>query len=166
MIEATRGNLLEADAEALVNTVNCVGVMGKGIALQFKRAFPKNFTEYAKACKGKEIKPGKVMVFETGNMLNQRYIVNFPTKRHWKEKSRMGDIETGLMDLCAQVQRLNIQSIAIPPLGAGLGGLNWHEVRQRIEAAFETMPEVRVLLFEPEGRTAPSGYLGAPKARA
>ncbi len=152
MIEATQGNLLEADTEALVNAVNCVGVMGKGIALQFKQAFPENFAEYARVCKGKEMKPGRVMVFATGSMLNPKYIINFPTKRHWKDRSRMEDIEAGLVDLIAQVQRLNIQSIAIPPLGAGLGGLNWPDVKRRIEGAFAELPEVRVLLFEPKGR--------------
>lgn len=151
MIEPTQGNLLEADAEALVNTVNCVGVMGKGIALQFKQAFPENFTEYAKVCKEKQMKPGRMLVFETGSMLNPKYIINFPTKRHWKGKSKMEDIDSGLVDLIAQVNRLNIQSIAIPPLGAGLGGLNWSEVKQRIEAAFAELPDVRVLLFEPKG---------------
>lgn len=151
MIKTTQGNLLEADAEALVNTVNCVGVMGKGIALQFKQAFPDNFTEYAKVCKEKQMKPGQVLVFKTDSMLNPKYIINFPTKRHWKGKSKMEDIDSGLVDLIAQVKRLDIQSIAIPPLGAGLGGLNWSEVKHRIEAAFAELPDVRVLLFEPKG---------------
>lgn len=151
MIEPTQGNLLEADAEALVNTVNCVGVMGKGIALQFKQAFPENFTHYAKVCKEKQMNPGRMLVFETGSMLNPKYIINFPTKRHWKGKSKMEDIDSGLVDLIAQVKRFHIQSIAIPPLGAGLGGLNWSEVKQRIEAAFAELPDVRVLLFEPKG---------------
>ena len=151
MIEPSQGNLLEADGEALVNTVNCVGVMGKGIALQFKQAFPANFKHYEKVCNDKQMRPGTVLVFETGSMLNPKYIINFPTKRHWKGMSKMEDIESGLADLIAQVKRLNIQSIAIPPLGSGLGGLNWPEVRARIEAAFATLPDVRVLLFEPKG---------------
>ena len=154
MIEATQGNLLEADAEALVNTVNCVGVMGKGIALQFKQAFPDNFTYYAKFCKDKQMKPGRVLVFETGSMLNPKFIINFPTKRHWKGKSRMEDVEDGLVNLISRVRSLHIQSIAIPPLGAGLGGLRWSEVKQRIEAAFAELPHVRVLLFEPDGAPA------------
>ncbi len=151
MIELTQGNLLEADADALVNTVNCVGVMGKGIALQFKQAFPENFTHYAKVCKAKQMHPGHVLVFETGGIVNPKYIINFPTKRHWKGKSKMEDIEAGLQDLAAQIQRLGIRSIAIPPLGAGLGGLNWLDVKQRIEATFAELPDVRVLLFEPKG---------------
>ena len=151
MIEPTQGNLLESDAEALVNAVNCVGVMGKGIALQFKQAFPEHFTHYAKVCKEKQMKPGRMLVFETGSMLNPKYIINFPTKRHWRGKSKMEDIDSGLVDLIAQVKRFHIRSIAIPPLGAGFGGLNWSEVKQRIEAAFAELPDVRVLLFEPKG---------------
>lgn len=151
MIEPTQGNVLEADAEALVNTVNCVGVMGKGIALQFKQVFPENFIHYAKVCKEKQMKPGRMLVYETGSMLNPKYIINFPTKRHWKGKSKMEDIESGLADLIAQVKRLHIQSIAVPPLGAGLGGLNWSEVKKRIEVTFAELPDVRVLLFGPKG---------------
>jgi len=154
MIELTYGNLLEAKAEALVNTVNCVGVMGKGIALQFKQAFPDNFTYYAKACKGGQVQPGRVLIFETGSMFNPKYIINFPTKRHWKGKSRMADIEAGLVDLVAQIRRVGIRTIAIPPLGAGLGGLNWLDVKTRIESVFAELPDVQVLLFEPKG--APS----------
>jgi len=151
MIESTRGNLLEADAEALVNTVNCVGIMGKGIALQFKQAFPENFAYYEKICKAGQMQVGRVLIFETGNLINPKYIVNFPTKRHWKGKSRLEDIEAGLVDLTKQIRRLGIRSIAIPPLGAGLGGLNWSDVKTRIEAAFADLPDVRVLLFEPQG---------------
>ena len=151
MFEPTEGNLLETDAEALVNTVNCVGVMGKGIALQFKQAFPEIFTHYAKVCEAKQVKPGRMLVFETDSMVNPKYIINFPTKRHWKGRSKMEDIDSGLADLIAQVRRLQIRSIAIPPLGAGLGGLNWPEVKRRIEAVFADLPEVRVLLFEPRG---------------
>jgi len=151
MIETTQGNLLEADAEALVNTVNCVGVMGKGIALQFKQAFPENFSLYARVCKEGRMLPGKMLVFETGGMVNPKYIINFPTKRHWKGKSKMEDIDAGLVDLVAQIKHYRIQSIAIPPLGAGLGGLNWADVKPRIEKAFAELPDVRVLMFEPKG---------------
>jgi len=129
-------------------------VMGKGIALQFKQVFPENFTYYAKVCKEGRMRVGHVLVFETGSMLNPKYIINFPTKRHWKGKSKMEDIESGLVDLIAQVKRLRIQSIAIPPLGAGLGGLSWLEVKRRIEAAFVELPDVQVLLFEPKGAPA------------
>ncbi|QOC22750.1 macro domain-containing protein [Wenzhouxiangella sp. AB-CW3] len=151
MIEHTQGNLLSADAEALVNTVNCVGYMGKGIALQFKQAFPENFKAYQRACKAEEVRPGRMFVFETGNLVNPRYIINFPTKNHWRGKSRMQDIEQGLQDLIAVIRRLNIRSVAIPPLGSGLGGLNWLEVKPRIEAAFADLADVHVLLYEPKG---------------
>jgi O-acetyl-ADP-ribose deacetylase (regulator of RNase III) len=151
MIEHAHGNLLQADAEALVNTVNCVGVMGKGIALQFKQAFPENFRVYQRACQAGEVQPGRMLVFESGGLTSPGYIVNFPTKRHWREDSRLEDIEAGLTALVEEVRRLGIRSIAVPPLGCGNGGLNWADVRPRIEAAFAQVPEVRVLLFAPSG---------------
>lgn len=151
MIENAQGNLLEADAEALVNTVNCVGVMGKGVALQFKQAFPENFEAYQRVCRRKELKPGGMFIFETRTMIGPKYIINFPTKRHWKGKSRIEDIDAGLDVLIEDVARLGIKSIAIPPLGCGLGGLDWNQVRPRIEKAFKAVPDVRVLLFAPVG---------------
>ncbi len=154
MIEYKRGDILREEAEALVNTVNCVGVMGRGIALQFKNAFPENFKAYAAACKNKEVKPGRMFVFETGQLTNPRYIINFPTKRHWRGKSRMEDIEAGLKALADTIQRYNIHSIAIPPLGSGLGELDWVEVRPRIEASLQPLTEVRILLYEPHGAPA------------
>jgi O-acetyl-ADP-ribose deacetylase (regulator of RNase III) len=155
MITEVTGNLLNASAEALVNTVNTVGVMGKGIALQFKRAFPENFAAYEKACKAGEVQPGRIFVFETHSMCGPRYILNFPTKRHWRGSSRMEDIETGLPALIAEIRRLGIRSIAVPPLGCGNGGLDWAEVRPRIEQAFAEVPEVQVLLFAPSGAPLP-----------
>lgn len=154
MIENTGGDILKADAEALVNTVNCVGYMGRGIAAQFKRVFPANFTAYERACKRGEMLPGRMLTFATGSLTNPKFVINFPTKRHWRGKSRIEDIDSGLVDLIREVQRLNIESIAIPPLGCGLGGLDWADVRPRIEAAFAQLPEVRVLLFNPEGAPA------------
>ena len=155
MIKLTTGNLLKAEAEALVNTVNCVGYMGKGIALQFKKAFPENFTAYQKACQQKEVVPGRMFVHDSGDMLHSKVIINFPTKRHWRNNSRMEDVESGLMALVEEVKNRNIKSIAIPPLGCGLGGLQWSEVKPKIEAAFADLPGVEVLLFEPKG--APVG---------
>ena len=151
MIETTTGDILAADAEALVNTVNCVGIMGRGIALQFRKAFPNNFKAYEAACRRQQLHPGKMFVFETGSLTNPRYIINFPTKRHWKGKSRLVDIESGLTDLVVEMRRLGIRSIAIPPLGCGQGGLDWAEVRPRIEQALKAVPDVRVLLFSPTG---------------
>lgn len=157
MIETVGGNILEADTEAVINTVNCVGVMGRGIALQFKQAYPDNFQAYAKACDAERIRPGHMFIFSTGQIVNPKYIINFPTKRHWKGKSRIEDINTGLIALVAEIRRLGIQSIAIPPLGCGNGGLDWREVESRIHAVFAGLPEIRVLLFAPRG---------APKAES
>ena len=126
------GDIFEEDVEALVNSVNCVGVMGRGIALQFKNRFPENFKAYAAACKRDEVKPGRMFIHESGTMTNPRYIVNFPTKRHWRGKSRMEDIEAGLADLAREIKRRNIRSIAIPPLGSSLGKLDWADVRPRM----------------------------------
>ncbi|MFZ5651968.1 MAG: type II toxin-antitoxin system antitoxin DNA ADP-ribosyl glycohydrolase DarG [Bacillota bacterium] len=155
MIQYKKGNLFEIDAEALVNTVNCVGVMGKGIALQFKQAFPNNFTEYQKECRAQNIKPGKMFTVPTGKIINPKYIINFPTKRHWKEKSKLSDIEAGLKDLINEIKRLNIKSIAVPPLGCGNGGLQWNDVRIQIEKAFISLPDVHVYLFSPAGSPEP-----------
>ncbi|MEJ7809339.1 MAG: macro domain-containing protein [Gemmatimonadaceae bacterium] len=151
MMEFTRGDLLAADTEAIVNTVNCVGVMGRGIALQMKNAFPANFREYAAACRRGEVEPGRMLVHETGDLTGPRYIINFPTKRHWRGRSRLADIESGLDALVAEVRRLGIHSIALPPLGCGLGGLDWADVRPLIERAFAPLPDVRVVVFEPSG---------------
>ena len=156
MIELTHGDILQADAEALVNTVNCVGVMGRGIALQFRKAFPENFKVYKAACERKDVEPGSMLVFETGRLTDPRFIINFPTKRHWKGKSRMEDIDAGLSALIDEVKNRGIRSVAVPPLGCGLGGLNWNEVRPKIIRAFEALPDVRVLLFEPAGAPEPS----------
>ena len=154
MIEYKSGDILREDAEALVNTVNCVGVMGRGIALQFKKAFPKNFKAYALACKDEEVRPGRMFVFDTGQLTNPRYIINFPTKRHWRGKSRMEDIDAGLADLVVTVRQHDIRSIAIPPLGSGLGGLEWAEVKTRIEEHLACLDDVQVLVYEPKGAPA------------
>lgn len=154
MIEYKTGDILTADAEALVNTVNCVGYMGRGIALQFKKAWPENFKAYVAACRRQEVQPGRMLVFETGRLTNPRYIINFPTKRHWRGKSRMEDIEAGLETLAAEIRQRGIHSIALPPLGAGLGGLNWPAVRECISRALSRLPEVRTIVFEPHGTPA------------
>jgi O-acetyl-ADP-ribose deacetylase (regulator of RNase III) len=155
MITHTQGDLLRDTSEAVVNTVNCVGVMGRGVALQFRNAHPQNFKAYEKACQRKEIHPGRMFVFETGELTNPHYIINFPTKRHWRGKSRMEDIESGLEALVAVLKEKKIRSVAIPPLGCGLGGLKWEEVRPRIEAALATLEGVEVFIYGPNG--APEG---------
>lgn len=151
MIENKTGDIIAEDAEALVNTVNCVGIMGRGIALQFKNSFPENFKAYAAACKREEVQPGRMFVFETNQLTNPRYIINFPTKRHWRGKSRLSDIEAGLDALVSEIRARGIRSVAIPPLGSGLGGLQWSDVRPTIERALSALPDVKVIVFEPRG---------------
>ena len=151
MIEYTTGDLLRAKADALVNTVNCVGVMGRGVALQFKTAFPANFKAYKAACDRREIQPGKMFIYKHDDLVDPQYIINFPTKRHWRGKSRMEDVECGLQALAANIRKLGIRSIAIPPLGSGLGGLNWPDVRALIADTLGDLPDVRIIVFEPSG---------------
>jgi O-acetyl-ADP-ribose deacetylase (regulator of RNase III) len=164
MIKLTQGDILKAEAEALVNTVNCVGIMGRGIALQFRKAFPENFKAYAAACKFHEVQPGKMFVYDLTRLYNPRFIINFPTKRHWKGNSRVEDIKSGLADLIKVVQQHQIRSIAVPPLGCGLGGLDWEEIRPLIIEAFQVLPEVAVTLFEPAG--APQASVMARENKA
>ncbi|MPZ79526.1 MAG: hypothetical protein GEV28_03640 [Actinophytocola sp.] len=149
MITEGAGDLLAADTEALVNTVNCVGVMGKGIALQFKRKYPDNFSAYAAACKAGQVRLGKMFVYELSSSTGPRYVINFPTKQHWRAKSRIRDIESGLDDLIETIRSLGIHSIAIPPLGAGNGGLPWPEVEEVIRDKLQAMPDVDVRLYTP-----------------
>jgi O-acetyl-ADP-ribose deacetylase (regulator of RNase III) len=151
MIEFRTGDLLRADAEALVNAVNCVGIMGRGIALQFKNDFPENFKAYQAACKREGVQPGKMFVFETGTLTNPKFIINFPTKRHWRGNSRMEDIDAGLRALVDEIRGRGIRSIAIPPLGSGLGGLDWDDVRPRIEAALSGIENLDVIIYGPSG---------------
>lgn len=154
-LELMRGNLLEADAEALVNTVNTVGVMGKGIALQFKKAYPRVYDAYKRACDAGEVEIGKMHVVQTAQVSGPRLIINFPTKRHWRGRSKLPDIQAGLEDLVRVLKEWEVKSVAIPPLGCGNGGLEWKAVRPRIEAALGELADTRVLLFEPAGAPAP-----------
>jgi O-acetyl-ADP-ribose deacetylase (regulator of RNase III) len=151
VIRYVQGDILKAQSEALVNTVNCVGVMGRGVALQFKRAYPANFKAYAAACKREEVRPGRMFVFDTGELTNPRYIINFPTKVHWRGKSKIEHIESGLEALVAEIEARDIRSIAIPPLGSGLGGLDWAEVRPLIDRAMAELPDVDADVYEPVG---------------
>lgn len=152
MIRELHGNLVADDADALVNTVNTVGVMGKGIALQFRRAYPEMFAAYAREARAGQLETGRMHVWETGSLSGPRYIINFPTKRHWKSGSRIEDIKAGLVDLVRIVRELDIRSIAVPPLGCGNGGLEWADVSQRIHAAFEPLAgEVDVRVYVPAG---------------
>ena len=169
MIRFTAGNILDAEVEALVNTVNCVGIMGRGIALQFKQAFPENFSAYEAACRRKAVEPGRMFVFDTGELTFPRYIINFPTKRHWRGKSRMEDIDSGLIALVEEIRARGIRTIAVPPLGSGLGGLDWSEVRPRIEAALRDLPGVEASVYEPGGAppdSRPNRSTAVPKMTA
>ena len=148
-IESTSGNIFDARAEALVNPVNCVGVMGKGLALAFKNAFPAMFESYRSACKTGELEPGRVHVWENPAASSTRFVINFPTKRHFRSKSRLEDIEATLPALAEAVRSRGITSIAVPALGTGLGGLAWSDVRPLVVGTFESMGDVEVLLFEP-----------------
>jgi len=148
-ITFTQGNLLDADVEALVNTVNTVGVMGKGIALMFKEAFPENFDAYDVACKHKAVRLGQMFVFQRDDLYGPKWIINFPTKGHWRYPSKMQWIEEGLKDLKQVIEREKIKSIAIPPLGSGNGGLAWGQVKSRIEEALGQVPDVDIIVYEP-----------------
>lgn len=149
-VREVTGNLLKADAEALVNTVNTVGVMGKGIALQFKKAYPDNFVAYESAARAGEIELGRMFVYSTGKLTeNPKYIINFPTKGHWRSKARTSYIAAGLADLVREVARLGIKTIAIPPLGCGLGGLEWSDVEPLIVDAFADLEGVTALVYPP-----------------
>jgi O-acetyl-ADP-ribose deacetylase (regulator of RNase III) len=153
MITFTQGNLLDSKAEALVNTVNTVGVMGKGIALMFKEAFPENYRAYADACKRNEIEVGRVFGTERRDWVSgPRWIINFPTKKHWRNPSRLEWITAGLSDLVRFVRQHHIRSIALPPLGSGNGGLDWIDVRPVIEEALRGLPDVNILVYEPTSR--------------
>jgi O-acetyl-ADP-ribose deacetylase (regulator of RNase III) len=158
MIRYTHGNLLEAPAEALVNTVNEVGVMGKGIALMFREAFPANTRVYEVAAKAGEVKVGRMLVTENDALGGAKWIINFPTKKHWRHPSKIEWVRDGLKDLVRVLQERKIQSVALPPLGCGNGGLDWAVVRREIEAALGDLSRVEVVVYEPT-----DAYQNAPK---
>ncbi len=166
VISFRKGDILKANAEALVNTVNCVGAMGRGVALQFRRAFPENFRAYAAACARREVRPGQMFVFETGALTNPHLIINFPTKRHWRGKSRLEDIRAGLRDLARVISERRIRSIAVPALGSGLGGLDWDEVRPYIEETLRSFNDLDAVIFEPGGAPDAKRMAHTPEAPA
>lgn len=150
MIEYKIGDIFKEEVEAIINTVNCVGVMGRGLALQFKKRFPDNFKAYEQAAKKNEMQLGKMFIYDTHKLINPRFVINFPTKNHWRSQSELKDIEEGLKSLLIEIQERNIHSIAIPPLGCGLGGLEWHDVRLLIEKTFSNNADLKVIVFEPQ----------------
>ena len=149
MVNVVEGDILKDKSEALVNTVNCVGVMGRGVALQFKNAYPDNFKAYEKACKAGDVVPGRMNVFSTGSLFGVRWIINFPTKRYWRGASKLEDIELGLKDLARTIKAYHIKSISLPPLGCGLGGLNWDAVKTLIERELGGLTDVEVKVYKP-----------------
>lgn len=149
MFEYKTGNILQEQTDAIINTVNCVGIMGRGIALQFKQMYPENFKAYKQACDKGEVEPGKMFIYNSGLLFNPKYIINFPTKRHWKGKSRVQDIKSGLVALKDDIINYEIKSIAIPPLGCGLGGLNWDEIKPIIEQVLGDLQDVKIVIYEP-----------------
>ena len=158
MIRYTRGNLLDAPAEALVNTVNEVGVMGKGIALMFREAFPENTHAYEEAARSKRIQVGRMFVTRNHALVGPRWIINFPTKKHWRNPSKLEWVREGLKDLARVILENEIRSVALPPLGCGNGGLEWEQVRREIEAVAVELPDVEFLVFTPTPE-----YQNAPK---
>jgi len=156
MISEETGSLLEASADALVNTVNTVGVMGKGLALQFRQAYPANFRAYQAACRHGEVRLGRMFVYKPGVPGQPRYLVNFPTKGQWSDRSSLDGIRDGLADLRRVILDRGITSIAVPPLGCGNGGLDWRDVRPLIEGALGGLPGVSVLLYPPQDTPSPA----------
>lgn len=149
MITYTTGDLFEAQTEAIVNTVNTVGVMGKGIALQFKQRFPDNYLVYKKACDQNLLKIGDLLITESSSLFF-KYIINFPTKEHWRNPSKYEYIEKGLDTLIDEIKKRNIKSIALPPLGAGNGKLDWMKVKEILNEKLIKLPKVEFIIYEPQ----------------
>lgn len=150
MIEFVKGDLFESGCEALVNACNTVGVMGAGLALQFKKKYPFYYADYKQACEnGFFFLPGHVRIYQMVSSHEPHYLISFATKGHWREKSHLVNIKRGLYRLCDRVKARNIKSVAVPALGAGLGGLSWDEVRPLMVAAFEQLPDVHFKIYEP-----------------
>lgn len=163
-IKYIKGDMFTDRSEAIVNTVNCVGIMGKGVALEFKKRWPQNFKEYKKVCDDKTLSPGLMFIHDNSDMFNAgpRYLINFPTKQHWRSKSKISFIEAGLDDLVNQVRKLRIQSVALPPLGCGNGGLEWQEVRKLVETKLAELSEVDFHVYVPEEHQIKPEYQDVP----
>lgn len=150
MTKRTTGDVLEAEAEALVCSVNCAGVMKRGLSKQVRERFPENYRQYRAACARGEVRLGGVFTVDLQRLFdNPRYIINLPTVGHWRDKAQPADVRAGIAALAEEVQRLGVQSVAVPPVGCGWGGLRWAQVSGWVEGAFAGHPEVRVLLVEP-----------------
>ena len=149
-----QGNLFESSDEAIVNAVNCVGVMGKGIALQFKKRFPENYIEYKKLCSLGKVQPGKMFVYRcTDDFFDHKkplFIINFPTKQHWRGKSKIEFVEEGLNDLISVIKEEGIKSISIPAIACGNGGLDWNLVKDLIKTKLSNLDNVQINIYEPK----------------
>lgn len=154
MIKYVTGNILHEQSDAIVNTVNTVGVMGKGLALQFKKAFPLNFEAYKSACDSQSFSVGDVLSVSLQSLNPPYYIINFPTKAHWKGKSKLEFIDTGLDALVSEVQKLDLKSVSLPALGSGLGGLDWEQVKSLIENKLSEVKGVEWRIFPPQSAPA------------
>ena len=146
----TQGNILESDAEVIINPVNTVGVMGKGLALQFKKKFPKNYKIYKEACQNNAIDVGKLLLVDESNLTERKFIINFPTKKHWRNASKIEYIEEGLRDLVKIIKANTFESMAIPALGCGLGGLDWEDVKLLLEKYLRDIETIEITVFEPK----------------
>ena len=150
MMETSKGDIFQSAAEALVNPVNCVGVMGKGLARQFRDAYPRMNAKYVEACRDGDVLIGEMWVYGTGNLLGPKWIINFPTKVHWKDPSKKEYIENGLIDLADRVHAMGIRSVAIPALGCGLGQLDWGVVYPMLQELAQDLPQVRFEIYDPQ----------------
>lgn len=156
-----KGDMFSEPVEALVNTVNCVGVMGKGVALEFKRRWPDNFKAYKSACESGALQPGKILTFDNYELFahdGPRYLVNFPTKQHWRSKSKLAYVEQGLDALVDEINRFQFRSIGIPPLGCGNGGLDWEDVKPLIVAKLEPLNDIEIVIFSPKEAVDPPEF--------
>lgn len=125
MINFSNGDIFQSNAEMLINPVNCVGVMGKGLALEFKKRYPKNFEVYKQQCSWGKVAYGKGVVTQ---IYGYPIIFNLPTKKHWRDKSDLKSVELSVLELVKHLQEHNVKSVAIPAIGAGLGGLDWQKM--------------------------------------
>ena len=146
----TKGNILESNTEVIINPVNTVGVMGKGLALQFKQKFPTNYKIYKEACQNKTIDIGKLLLVDESNLERRKFIINFPTKKHWRNASKIEYIEEGLKDLVRIIKANTFESMAIPALGCGLGGLDWEDVKLLLEKYLRDIETIEITVFEPK----------------
>lgn len=147
-----KGDMFAEPVEALVNTVNCVGVMGKGVALEAKQRWPENYRAYKALCDARGLRPGQMFVFDAKRLFGAegpRYIINFPTKDHWRGKSKLSYVSEGLDALVASIEKYKISSVALPPLGCGNGGLDWNDVRELIVDKLSALKDTSIVVFSP-----------------